>query len=148
MTSQSATRSTTDLIDTARALIDAFNRHDIGIWERATAPGLVADYPGAAGLKKEAALQFNLVFVQAMPDLHFDVQRVFTDENVVVFQATAGGTFTGPMATPMGTVPPTGKHGETPFLLIAEVANGLIVREQTVWNQLEAFQQLGILPSA
>ncbi len=133
-------------INTARALIDAFNKHDMSLWDQATADDLIADYPGAHDLDKENAKMFNLSFFDALPDLRFDVQRVIAQDDTVVFQATGSGTFTQPLVTPTETIPPTGKHYQMPFVLIAQVRSGKIVREQTVWNQLEAFQQVGILP--
>lgn len=133
-------------INTARALIDAVNLRDMSLWERATADDLMADYPGAHDLPKEAAKVYNLSFFDASPDLRFDVQRVIAQGDTVVFQATASGTFTQPLVTPTETIPPTGKPAQGPFVLIAQVRSGQIVREQTVWNQLEVFQQFGILP--
>lgn len=133
-------------INTARALIDAINMSDMSLWERAAADDLVADYPGAHDLDKEAARMFNLSFFNAVPDMRFDVEHVIAQGDTVVFQATASGTFTQPLVTPTETIPPTGKQAQSPFVLIAQVRRGKIVREQTVWNQLEVFQQLGILP--
>ncbi|HBY94174.1 MAG TPA: hypothetical protein DEP84_09465 [Chloroflexi bacterium] len=133
-------------INTARALIDTINRRDMSLWERATADDLIADYPGAHDLDKETASMFNLSFFNAAPDLRFDVQRVIAQGDTVAFQATASATLTQPLVTPTGTIPPTGKQAHSPFVLIAQVRNGKIVREQTVWNQLEVFQQPGILP--
>lgn len=138
--------STEQTINTARALIDAINSRDMSLWERATAEDLIADYPGAHNLDKEAARVFNLSFFNAAPDMRFDVQRVIAQGDTVVFQATASATFTEPLVTPTETIPPTDKHSHSPLVLIAQVRNGKVVREQTVWNQLEVFQQLGILP--
>jgi steroid delta-isomerase-like uncharacterized protein len=133
-------------INTARTLIEAINRRDMSLWERATADDLVADYPGAHALDKEAARMFNLSFFDAAPDLHFDVENVIAQGDTVVFQITTSGTFTRPLVTPAETIPPTGKQVNAPMVLIAQVRDGKVVREQTVWNQLEVFQQLGILP--
>lgn len=133
-------------INTARALIDAINRRDMSLWERATADDLIADYPGGHDLGKDAAKMFNLSFFDAAPDLRFDVEHIITQDDTVVFQITTSGTFTQPLVTPEGTIPPTGKQVNAPMVLIAQVRDGKIVREQTVWNQLEVFQQLGILP--
>lgn len=135
-------------INTARALFDAFTERDMSIWERATADDLVADYPGAHDLDKEAARMFNLSFFNGFTEVGFDVHRVIAQDDTVVFQATARATFSQPLVTPTGTIPPTGKSTQGPFVLIAQVRSGKIVREQTVWNQLETFQQLGILPEA
>jgi hypothetical protein len=43
-------------------------------------------------------------------------------------------------------IAPNGRKGSVRIVLIAEVRAGRLVREQTVWNQLDLFQQLGIMP--
>lgn len=134
------------LVATARSLFDAFNARDLGRWERALAPDFVADYPCAPGLARDAAAAFNAPFLAAFGDLRFEVQRTFVQGDTVVFDGTAGGTFDGPLATPAGVVPPNGRSGKVRIVLIAQVRDGKVVREQTVWNQLDLFQQIGLIP--
>jgi predicted ester cyclase len=135
------------LVATARSLFDAFNARDLSLWERALAPGFVADYPGATGLDRAAAKAFNTPFLDAFSNLRFTVHRTIVQGNTVVFDGDAGGTFDGTLQTPDGPVPPNNHTGKVRIVLIAEVKDGKIVREQTVWNQLELFQQLGLIPS-
>lgn len=134
------------LVATARSLFDAFNARDLSRWERALAPDFVADYPCAPGLGRDAATAFNAPFLAAFGDLRFEVQRTFVHGDTVALDATATGTFDGPLPTPNGVVPPTGRKGGIRIVLIAQVRDGRIVREQTVWNQLDLFQQVGIIP--
>ncbi len=67
--------------------------------------------------------------------------------NTVVLDATAEGTFDRPLHSPEGIIPPNGRKGGVRIVLIAEVRDGRIAHEQTVWNQLDLFQQLGLIPS-
>lgn len=136
------------LVATARSLFDAFNARDFARWERALAPDFVADYPGATGLDRAAARAFNEAFVPAFSDLRFEVKRAIVQGDTVVLEGTAGGTFDGPLASPMGTIPPTGRKGAIRIVLIADVRDGKLVREHTIWNQLEFMQQLGVMPGA
>lgn len=136
-------------INTARALIDMFDRRDVSIWENALADDFVADYPGAHVLNKDAAKMYNLSFLNASDDIRFDVQHIIVNDNTVVFQASVSGTMHHDLVTPNGIIPATGKPDTTvpvPFVLIAQVRDGKVVREQTVWNQLEVFMLWGILP--
>jgi predicted ester cyclase len=136
------------LIKTARALIDAFHQRDLRIWEQSVADNLIADYPGMHGINKELAYAYNKSFFDASDDLFFDVQHVLVQGNQVVFQALASATMKKPLVTPQQTYPGTGKSGKTPFVMLVEIKDGKIVREQTVWNQLEVFIQWGLLPMA
>jgi predicted ester cyclase len=134
------------LVATARGLFDAFNTRDLSRWERSLAPGFTADYPCAPGLGREAARAYNAPFIDAFPDLRFTVQRTIVQGDTVVLDATAEGTFGGALQGPAGAIPPNGRRGSIRVVLIAEVRDGRLVREQTVWNQLDLFQQLGIIP--
>ena len=127
MTSHSPTHASATLA-TGAALLDAFNQRDIGIWERATADDLVADYPGASGMTKQAALAYDLMFFNAVPDGRFTIEHAIADGNVAIFTTTVRGTFSEPLATPKGVVPPTGRRFSVPFVLIAELRDGRIVR--------------------
>ena len=137
-------------IQAARALIDGFNQRDLNIWERVLANDFEADYPGSHGLGKEAAKMYNLAFLNASDDIHFDVLHTYVDGDRVVLQCGVSATLDHDLVTPMGTFPATHKPDvkvPVPFVLIAEVNDGKIVSEETVWNQLEVFGTIwGILP--
>ena len=134
------------LVAVARSLFDAFNSRDFARWERNLAPDFVADYPCAPGLGRDAARAYNAPFAAAFPDLRFDVLRTIVQGDTVVLDGTVGGTLTAPLASPNGVIPPNGRKGGVRIVLIAEVRDGKIVREQTVWNQLDLLQQLGVIP--
>jgi predicted ester cyclase len=136
------------LVKTARALFDAFTKHDLSIWERALGPDFVADYPCAPGLDRIQARAYNTPFVEAFPDLKMVPERVIVQGNTVVLDGFASGTFSKPLATPQGMVPPNGRAGGVRIVLIVEIRDGKIVREQTVWNQLDLFTQLGLIPNS
>jgi predicted ester cyclase len=136
------------LVKTARALFDAMTAHDLSAWERLLADEFVADYPCAPKLDRAAARAYNEPFVAAFPDLEMTAERVVVQGDTVVLDGYASGTFSKPLATPNGVLKPTGKHGGIRIVLIAQIENGKIVREQTVWNQLDLFTQLGIIPAS
>lgn len=141
-------QTTDTTVQTAMALVEAFNRRDISIWDNATSPDLAADYPGAHGLNKDAARGYNLSFLNASDDIHFDVENVVASGGQAVIQCAVSATFQHPLVTPDGTIPPTGRGGDhaIPFALIAEVKDGKVVKETTLWNQLEVFKMWGIIP--
>jgi steroid delta-isomerase-like uncharacterized protein len=136
------------LVKIARSLLDAMTAHDLAPWEALLADDFIADYPCAPNLGRAAARAYNEPFLAAFPDLTMKVERVIAQGDTVVLDAFASGTFTRPLATPDGMVPPNGRPGGVRLVLIALVRNGKIVHEQTVWNQLDLFQQLGLIPSS
>lgn len=138
--------STDTTVDTARALFDAFNKRDFRIWENAASPDLAADYPNAHGMNKDTARGYNLGFFNACDNPRFDVHNTFVNGSSVAFQASVTATFDNPLVTPDGTIPPTGRTATVPFVLICEVSDNRIVKEQVVWDELELFKLWGILP--
>jgi steroid delta-isomerase-like uncharacterized protein len=125
--------------------IDGLNRHDMDEWAACLSSDFTADYPSAKGLNAAYARGFNESFFPAFPDLHFDVERVLADGDVVVIAWTATGTHLGALEGPNGAViPPTGKKGVVNGVLISEVRDGKIVRERTYWNLLDLLTQLGV----
>ena len=52
-------------------------------------------------------------------------------------------TMTGTNTGPLGDLPPTGKTFRITGLAVTRVANGKIVEDETFWNVLDFYQQLG-----
>ena len=57
-------------------------------------------------------MQFMSGFERAFPDLTITVENQVATDEYVVNECTWTGTHTGPLATPAGDVPPTGKRVE------------------------------------
>ncbi|MFZ0548523.1 MAG: ester cyclase [Candidatus Promineifilaceae bacterium] len=134
-------------VEIGKILFDSIREGDLSSWEAALSDDFTFSYPGLRdGGDKQAAKAFNQIFVVAVPDLTFEVQRTLTDGDTIVYQGVFGGTHTGPLALPTGTIPPTGRRGSVPGVLISVVRNGKIVREETYWNVLELMEQLGAAP--
>lgn len=144
--SQAAFQESSLLVTTARALVDAFNARDLSRWEKLLAPSFVADYPCAPDLDRAGARAYNAPFIDAFPDLRFTIQRTLVQGNTVVFDVDAAGTLERPLASPDGPIPPTGKSAKVRIVITSEIQDGRIAREQTVWNQYDLFQQLGLVP--
>lgn len=132
-------------IETAKSLIRAFHDRNLAAWERSLAPGFVANYPAGPNLNLEQARAFNQVFIDAFPDLRFEIHHAARDGDTVFLDTTGTGTFSRPMVTPEGTIAPTGKSGVIRIVFIVDVKNGRISTERTVWNRMDLLTQLGLL---
>jgi len=69
-------------------------------------------------------------------------ETIFTNDKVIV-KATVTGTNTGPLMTPMGELPPTGKKIQFRVADIIQVVDGKITEEWIYYNQAPVLQQLG-----
>jgi ketosteroid isomerase-like protein len=78
----------------------------------------------------------------AFSDLHFQVHSAVADGARVTYAWTARGTHDGPLVTPSGTIPPSGRRGMVHGVLIATLEDGRIIREETYWNVLDLMAQI------
>lgn len=94
---------------------------------------------------REALDAMASMFFTAFPDMEFEVRRVIEQGNVVVLEAATMGTFTGPMATPEGDVPPTGRSYVTPLVAICELTDtGLIAECREYYDPAGFAAQIGL----
>jgi hypothetical protein len=64
----------------------------------------------------------------------------------ITFKGGVRGTFTGPLASPEGDIPPTGKSAEVKVAFIAKVnADGLIEEDRTYYDTTDFMKQLGLI---
>src|SRR5450432_2647504 len=54
------------------------------------------------------------VYAKAFPDMHRELFRFFVTGDIVVVELALQGTHKGPLQTPMGILPPTGKRMDAP----------------------------------
>ena len=103
-------------------------------------PDLPNPLRGLAALEATAA-----TFFKAFPDMAFEVRSVIEQGNVVVLEGATKGTFTGPMMTADGEVPPTGKSYEAPLVAVCEVSgSGLITACREYYDTAAFAAQLGL----
>jgi ketosteroid isomerase-like protein len=129
----------------ARRLYDAFNRRDIDAWLAAFAPsatwheipsGEVFDVPDGVRLYYER-------FATAFPDGRCTDIVVRDGDGFAVGEFTGSGTNTGPLQTPEGELPPTGKRIDIPFCDVHVVEHGLVVRTHRYWDTGTFARQMG-----
>ena len=136
-----------DVIRAARGIVDAFNASD---WERCKA-AMTSD-----SVYDEVATSRTLRGVgevipvwqgwkEAMPDVKGTVTNACATGNTVVLEVTWKGTHTGPLQSPSGTVPATGKQQTTRAGWVMNFDGGKIKESRHYFDMLSFMQQLGIL---
>jgi SnoaL-like polyketide cyclase len=77
--------------------------------------------------------------------MHHEIRGITVEsDRTLAFEWRATGTFTAPMVTPGGGVPPTGKTIDLPGAEFCRVEGGLIVVDRLYFDRLEFLQQLGL----
>jgi len=78
----------------------------------------------------------------AFPDIHFVVEDIIVEGDMVAHRWTATGTHKGEL---MG-IPPTGEKVKMTGIVISRIADGKIMEDWSEWDKLGMLQQLGVIP--
>ncbi len=140
--------SAQDNVTLARTLIESYNTQDIEQYAAvATEDCEVLDVPsGMVSHGREALKQFAQVFITAFPDGKLELTNIFATDDQAAFEFVARGTHTGPLVSPSGQIPPTGRDVELRFCNIVQVRNGKVASQHTYYDALGLLQQLGLIP--
>jgi predicted ester cyclase len=96
-------------------------------------------YRGPAGWKE------NMNFwLGAFPDGKVEVTNVIDGGDSVAVEYTGRGTNTGPMPTPEGEMPPTGKSVKLSFVDIWQFEGGKVVGGRNYFDAASLMGQLGV----
>jgi predicted ester cyclase len=104
--------------------------------------------PGAELAGPDQIAGYFKVFFDALSDTRHDVKDIIESGDTVVVDMIGNGTHTGPLATPQGTVPPTGRRATLPIVVILNVREGKIQRAHMEFDQLRFLTELGLMPQA
>jgi len=132
-----------------RELYELFNKKDLDGTVAMASEDVEVDlipfgqtFRGPAGLR-----EFEQGFATAFPDLTITVTNQVATEDQVVNECTWTGTHTGPLQTPTGTIPPTGKKVEGGrFCEVYAFKNNKIVSVRNYQDPAGWLRQLGLVP--
>ena len=137
---------------TAREVVDrfydAFNGRRVNKEEGAKLfePSLESIDPSGTYNGIEAFLAYVQGYVTAAPDSKISLRHIVETGDVVLCEGEFTGTNTGPLASPQGTMPATGKRFVLKFADVFEVKNDKIAKHRTYYDQMAFLGQLGLLP--
>jgi ketosteroid isomerase-like protein len=104
--------------------------------------------PGdVTGKGPEAAGMFWSVWQDAFPDNKVTVHEIAGQGNGGAEEATFSGTHTGPLWSPDGTVPPTGKTVSLRYCLVQTIENDKLTRFHLYFDRVDLLTQLGLMPT-
>jgi steroid delta-isomerase-like uncharacterized protein len=79
----------------------------------------------------------------AIPDVKFSLDDMYLKGDKMAWIFTMSGTITGPIHTPLGDLPPTGKTFRLSGVAVDRVAEGKIAEEWVYFNVLDILQPMG-----
>lgn len=83
----------------------------------------------------------------SLPDALTELKTVTATDQRIVTEHTGRGTHTGPLTTPIGVIPPTGKRIELSFAEVYIMRDGKIRMMRAYWDTGTLMRQLGLVPA-
>ncbi|MCX4095565.1 ester cyclase [Nocardia sp. alder85J] len=137
----------TELLDLVDAHYRGLETGDLELAASPFAETVASEFPAGPMVGIEALRGLIQAFITAFPDLKLARRNVWVSGDSAVAEVTFSGTHTGPLATPDGTVPPTGKAVTFPLIDIFTLRDGKVVEHRGYWDNALFLTQLGLLPA-
>jgi steroid delta-isomerase-like uncharacterized protein len=127
-------------------IMENLNKHDLKSSDQYSADNMISTAPGMAQkLNREQGRMYTQRFLDAFPDLKFDIKDIVAQGDKVVVIWLAKGTHTKSLTTPTGsTIPPSGREAMVPGTTYFELKNNLVTRQEVYWDQLAFLSQIGV----
>ena len=129
-------------------------RDSVAAFSRGDAEGSAASYSerceyfeAGTGRTFKGRAEFQAAvkgWLTAFPDAKGTVTNVFASGDGVAAEITYRGANTGPLATPAGTIPATGKVAEVPSALVCRVRDAKIQSGTLYFDMATLLRQLGV----
>ena len=146
MSPQATALSPQALIDAAQAPILAFNEKN---WDQVRAtitPDFVYDEVGTRrkvqGAEEVIALWKG--WAQTFPDARATIHSAIASGNTVVLELTWKGSHKGPLQTPKGSVPPSGKPLDIRACIVVEVSGEKARLQRQYFDMMTLLEQVGV----
>jgi ketosteroid isomerase-like protein len=111
-------------------------------------PDVVTQAPGSEPMSGiEPFVAYGRAFLQAFPDGRIHRDRSVEDGHRVVVEGRFTGTHTGPLHTPAGEIPPTGRPMVLPFADDFRVVDGKVAEHRIYFDAAGMLAQLGLMPT-
>jgi predicted ester cyclase len=134
------------LIDRHYAQINGNDFSDVADLFR---PDVVTRVPDAGVLTGiEPFVAYGRAFLRAFPDGRIHGDRYVESGDHIVVEGRFTGTNTGPMETPAGELPPTGRAMVLPFADVFRIADRRIAEHRVHYDTLGLMAQLGLTPES
>jgi predicted ester cyclase len=138
--------ATTDILNRN---ISALNSHDIEAYLANQHPEVEFVLPDGTVLRgREQARQYAEAFLQAFPDGQLSFGQQVLEPDGAATEVIFTGTNTGPLPTPGGMLPPTGRKVRLHSASILKIRDGLIASEHVYSGQPDLMTQLRITAPA
>jgi steroid delta-isomerase-like uncharacterized protein len=135
--------------DVAETFLNGFNNSDWDAVRAVVADDSVYEEHGTQRRIEgaDAIMDVYKAWKTAMPDVHGNIQKLAIVGDTAFVELIWEGTQTGPLETPDGTIPASGKSQRTPGVFSVDVQDGVIAASRNYFDMLTFLQQIGASPA-
>jgi steroid delta-isomerase-like uncharacterized protein len=136
-------------LNIGQALLEAFNDADWPHFREMLAPSVVYEETGT-GRRLEGADAYMAALAawkQAIPDARGKIRQSTASGDTAMFELVWEGTHSGPLETPGGPIPASGKHIYVQAALASTVQDGKVTSVRHYLDVLTLLQQIGAMPA-
>jgi len=130
-----------------KRIMAAANAQDIDEYLAMQHPQIELVLPGGVTLRgRDEVKEHVQAQWAAFPDGRVTCVNQFFSGNQAATEILLAATHSGALATPSGSVPPTGNRINVRFVAVHEIADGMARSERVYFDQLDLLTQLGLMP--
>lgn len=127
---------------------EAYNAHDIDGFAEVLADDVVFRAPGGLGGQgKAACVEFYRGWLDAFPNAHVEVNKLYILDDMAVEEGTFTGTHNGVLHSPMADIPATGRSVAVDYIHVISFREGKHAAFDLMFDRLEMLEQLGLVPA-
>ena len=135
-----------ELLEANKALVlrtheEVWSKGDLTVIDELYSAEYVAHWADGGDTDREGLKTIVAEARAAFPDMTEDIVHIVAEGDLVVTHFISSGTFTGDL----NGLQPSGKKVSRPEIAIHRIANGKIVEQWTVSDQLTLMKQLGLM---
>ena len=134
-----------DLKGHATAMVEAFNQGDLDRYMNLAGDATYNELGTGRSMSGDAYRDALAGWRTAFPDVVGTITNTIEMGNEVVQEITWTGTHNGPLATPDGEIPATGKSQTTPAVMISEYDGDHLKESRHYFDMMALMAQLGVI---
>jgi predicted ester cyclase len=132
----------------ARHALELMDEGKLDEWEETMQPDCAFTGPGSTLHGRRAIREFVEGFKQAFPDVRHTLDSVYAAGDTVIVEVTLTATHAGPLRSPAGEIPPTGRSIRLAEAQVIELRDGKAASMRTYFDRMDMLAQLGLMSSA
>ena len=129
-----------------RRMLELTDRHDWAAREALLTPDCEVVVPAGALHGRAATTEYSEPLVGAFSEAYHRIDLIAAAGDVVVIEGVWIGTNDGPLVTPQGEVPATGRPINLPFAVTIRTVGDQVASMHVYFDQLAFLGELGLVP--